>query len=76
MTDLEIKLAKENGIADKVYPRLVQELINEKYSIFDELAILRQRSTKKAEFNEYNAYCEECKARAKELLEIEPVTED
>ena len=40
MTDLEIKLAKENGIADKVYPRLVQELINEKYSIFDELPIL------------------------------------
>lgn len=70
MTEKEIQLAIKNGVADKVYPKLVQELINEKYSIFDELAIQRQRSTKKAEFNEYNNYCEECKAKAKELLHI------
>lgn len=76
ITQREIDLAIKNGVVDKVYPVLVQELINEKYSIYDELAIQRQRNTKKAEFNEYNAYCEDCKARAKELLEIEPVTED
>lgn len=71
MTQREIDLAIKNGVAEKVYPQLVQELINNKYSIYDELAIQRQRSTKKAEFNEYNAYCEECKATAKKLLHIE-----
>lgn len=68
MTQKEIELAKANGVAEKAYPKLVQDLINERYSVFDEVAILRQRTTKKAEFNTYNDYCEECKARAKELL--------
>ena len=68
MTDIEIKLAKKNGVAGKVYSQLVQELINKKYSIYDELAIQRQRNTKQDEFNEYNTYCEECKAEAKRLL--------
>lgn len=71
MTQTEINLAIKNGVAQDVYPQLVQELINEKYSIFDEIALLRQRSTKKAEFNEYNAYCEDCKVRAKQMLELE-----
>lgn len=71
MTEKEIKLAIKNGVAAEVYPKLVQELINEKYSIYDELALQRQRNTKKAEFNEYNSYCEECKAKAKELLKLE-----
>ena len=68
MTDIEIKLAKKNGVTEKIYPQLVQELINKKYSIYDELAIQRQRDTKQDEFNEYNTYCEECKAEAKRLL--------
>ena len=68
MTDIEIKLAKKNGVAEKVYPQLVQELINKKYSIYDELAIQRQRDTKQDEFSEYNTYCEECKIEAKRLL--------
>ena len=71
MTQTEINLAIKNGVAQDVYPQLVQELINEKYSIYDEIALLRQRSVKKSEFNEYNAYCEECKARAKQMLELE-----
>lgn len=70
MTQKEIDLAIKNGVADKVYPKLVRDLINEKYSIYDELALQRQRNKKKAEFNEYDAYCEECKAKAKELLQL------
>lgn len=70
MKDLEIKLAKANHKEREVYPKLVQELINERYSIYDELAIQRQRDTKVEEFNEYNEYCESCKARAKEMLGI------
>lgn len=71
MTNKEIQLAIKNGVADKLYNKLVQELINEKYSVFDELALQRQRNKKKAEFNEYDAYCEECKAKAKEILHLE-----
>lgn len=70
MNELEIKLAKANHKEQEVYPKLVQELINERYSIYDELAIQRQRDTKVEEFNEYNEYCETCKAQAKEMLGI------
>ena len=48
------------------YEEKVVSLIREKYSVDDELAIQRQRDTKPDEFNEYFAYCEECKQRAKE----------
>lgn len=47
------------------YKKMVEAFIRERYSVSDELAILRQRYTKPEEFEEYNAFCEECKARAK-----------
>lgn len=68
MTQLEIKLAKLNGVADKLYSQRIVELIREKYSINDELAILRQRDEKAEEFAAYNLFVEECKAQAKEEI--------
>lgn len=50
------------------YESRVSELIRAKYSLNQELSILRQRDTKPAEFAEYNLYAEGCKARAKEEL--------
>ena len=50
------------------YEERVVQLIREKYSMDDELAILRQRDSKPEEFAEYNTYCEECKRKAKEEL--------
>lgn len=50
------------------YEDLVVIYIREKYSIDDEIAILRQRDSKPEEFAEYNAYCEECKTQAKNAL--------
>lgn len=47
------------------YEERVEQLIREKFSINQELAIQRQRETKPEEFEEYFAYCEECKAKAK-----------
>lgn len=47
------------------YGEKVEELIRERYTISDEIAILRQRDTKPEEFAEYNAFAEECKAKAK-----------
>lgn len=56
---------KENEYSNKV-----AELIRQKYSINDELAILRQRDEKPSEYQEYFAYCEECKSKAKQELGI------
>ena len=53
------------------YSDLIVGYIREKYSINDELAIQRQcdnSEDKKAEFDEYNAFCDECKVKAKEVL--------
>ena len=50
------------------YEELVEMFIRERYSVSDELALLRQRDVKKEEFNAYFAFCEECKARAKEII--------
>jgi len=50
------------------YEQLVVQLIRERYSLDEELAIQRQRDTKITEFQEYFNYCEECKIRAKEII--------
>ena len=50
------------------YAEKVEMLIREKYSVSDELALLRQMDSKIDEFAEYNAFCEACKRRAKEEL--------
>ena len=65
MTEIEIKLAKLNGTTEKVYRKEVNRLIRAKYSISDELAILRQRDEKPEEYAAYCAYAEECKKAAK-----------
>ena len=50
------------------YESMVEQLIAEKYTIQQEIAIQRQRETKPEEFAEYNQFCEECKIKAKSLL--------
>ena len=50
---------------EPTYEEKVEQLIREKYSVSDELAILRQRESKVEEFNEYYEFCEECKAYAR-----------
>lgn len=47
---------------------IVEAIIRERYSISDELGIQRQRSTKEAEFNEYNDFVEAAKATADAIL--------
>jgi hypothetical protein len=55
----EIEVDKEEQ-----YKQRIVELIREKYSVDDELAIQRQRDSKVEEFNEYNVYAESCKELA------------
>lgn len=52
------------------YENYVNALIREKYTLSQELAILRQRDTKPEEYAAYNEYCEECKAQAKAKYKI------
>lgn len=47
------------------YESAIVGAIRKKYSIDQELAILRQRDTKPEEFYEYNTYVEKCKAEIK-----------
>lgn len=46
---------------EEQYKQRVIDLIREKYSIDDELAIQRQRDSKVEEFNEYNQFVESVK---------------
>lgn len=64
----QIKLTDEQKRLE--YERKTEQLIRERYSISQELAILRQRDTKPDEFNEYYAYAEECKAQARNEIGI------
>lgn len=50
---------------DEDYPERVNALIRERYSLSDELALLRQRDTKDDEYKAYYEYAEECKTKAK-----------
>ena len=65
MTEIEKKLAEMNGITSAVYGQEVDKLIRKRYTLADELAILRQRDEKPDEFAEYTAYAEECKTIVK-----------
>lgn len=68
LTQLQKREAlKELGILYFSKNVIITESIRERYSINDEVGILRQRDTKPEEYEEYNLYVEECKARASEL---------
>ena len=54
----------------QMYEQDVANRIRQKYSIDEELSILRQRDVKVEEFEEYNAYCEACKESVRSVLNI------
>ena len=55
----------------KIYENLIVQKIRQRYSVNEELAILRQRDEKPEEFKEYHDYVEECKTAAKAELEVD-----
>lgn len=69
----EEELEKQNP--DK-YENRVVELLREKYSLNQELAILRQRDAKPEEYAAYNEYAEACKTKAKIELNIQTVVKE
>lgn len=50
------------------YDQLVADLIRERYTVDQEIAINRQRDTKPEEFQAYFDYCEQCKQKANESI--------
>jgi len=58
-------------IDESAYKERVERLIRERYSVADELALLRQREAKPQEFAEYNAFAEQCKVQAKTEIAAE-----
>lgn len=59
MTEEEI--AEMQNVPPIPYEQRVVGRIRERYSVDDELAILRQRDSKPEEFAEYNAFVEQIK---------------
>ena len=57
-----VRKQKENEVG---YENKIIDKIRQKYSINQELAILRQRDTKPLEYQEYFDYVEQCKAEVK-----------
>lgn len=70
-----LRLARKNKEVNPkswgdLYESMIISKIRERYSINQELAILRQRDTKPYEFAEYNDFVEKCKKEVKEELQI------
>jgi hypothetical protein len=67
-TKEQLALAEKNNTLAKAYGDVVNALIRERYNVSEELAMLRQRDEKPEEYAIYNAFVEDCKARAKEMI--------
>ncbi|MBQ7347819.1 MAG: hypothetical protein IJW55_07665 [Clostridia bacterium] len=75
MNALMLKLAKKNREThpqswEELYEDQIIRKIRKRYTVNQELAILRQRDTKPEEFAKYNSYIEQCKAEVKQEMEI------
>ena len=58
-----------NQVEEPSYEELVNEFIRERYSASDEFAVIRQKDEKPEEFEAYYSYCEECKLRARQIID-------
>lgn len=70
-----INLAKKNKTKspeswEALYEQEIVRKIRTKYSVNQELAILRQKETKPEEFALYNAFVEQCKVEVKAEMQI------
>ena len=59
---------EEFRITKAEYPSYVAMKIHEKYSMDDEIAIIRQKEEKPEEYEKYYEFCEKVKAEVKALI--------
>ena len=64
----KINMSIRAGLQNDLYPDLIVYFIRQKYSVDDEFALERQKNRKPIEYEQYDTYCENAKAYAKELL--------
>lgn len=65
ITALQAELAELSNMPQS-YDEQVNSLIRARYSLSEELAILRQRDDKPEEYKAYYDYCEQCKTEVKQ----------
>ena len=72
MTDIERKLSELNGTLEELeneeYGAAIERKIRQRYSLSQELSIQRQKERKPQEYEEYDRYCEQCKAEVKTMF--------
>lgn len=66
--ETSVEYSKQVIVPEVSKAALVEALVRKEFSVSDEIAILRQRNTKKAEFTAYNDRVEAIKAEAEEIL--------
>lgn len=65
MTKTERAISRLNGTLTEAYGDAVNRRIRARYSLSEELSLLRQREEKPDEFAAYNAFVEACKRAAR-----------
>jgi hypothetical protein len=65
----QLRLAKQNGTLDKAYGDMVNAMIRSRYTVSEELALLRQKDDKPEEYTDYYNFVEECKQAVKAEME-------
>ena len=65
MNDQRYLLMQKCGRADAYYGDRVNTLVRERYSLSEELSLLRRRDESPEAFAIYTAFVEDCKRRAK-----------
>lgn len=77
--DLELLNANKEAHPETynaVYDRCIEDEVEKKYTVKQELAILRQKDRKPKEAAEHDAYVEECKRKVKKAFGIEEVNDE
>ena len=69
VTAHQIELSRKNGTLEHLQSRLVEEMIAERYTIGQQIAILRQKAEKPDEYEAFFAFAEDCKSRVRAMLE-------
>lgn len=69
VTALHTELAELSG-KPQSYEEEVNSLIRQRYSLSEELSILRQRDEKPEEYRAYFDYCEKCKMEVKQKMSL------
>ena len=57
---VQYKIHRASGTLDKLKSDLVGELLGKRYTLFDEIGLIRQKETKPEKYAVYNAYADAC----------------